>query len=162
DPAAVLDEVVQQAPALVNADACAIRVVEDDELVVQAAVGRGAEAAIGSRSPTSAWLSGDVVQSRSPVALENAGADTRLAALDPMLAGGNSAYLGVPLAGPEGAPLGVLAVYCEEPRPWRGEEIEAMLAPAASTPAAMSNAELYQRVALEKEQNFAILANIAD
>jgi PAS domain S-box-containing protein len=162
DPAAVLDEVVQQAPQLVNADACAIRVLEDDELVVHAATGNGAEAAVGSRSPSSAWLSGDVVQSRSPVAVENAAADPRLLALDPMLAGGNSAYLGVPLAGAESAPLGVLAVYCEEPRPWREEEIEAMLALAASTSAAMSNAELYQRVALEKERSVAILANIAD
>jgi two-component system sensor histidine kinase VicK len=102
------------------------------------------------------------VQSRGPVALENAGADVRLRELDPMLAAGNTAYLGVPLAGPEGAPLGVLAVYCEEPRPWREDEVEAMLALAASTSAALSNAELYQRVALEKERSFAILANIAD
>ena len=162
DPAAVLDEVVQQAPALVHADACAIRVLEDDELVVSAAEGRGADEALGSRSPANAWLSGDVVQSRSPVALENAGADPRLRRLDPMLSGGNAAYLGVPLAGPEGAPLGVLAVYAAEPRPWRDDEVEAMLALAASASAALSNAELYQRVALEKERSFAILANIAD
>ncbi len=162
DPAAVLDEVVQQAPELVNADACAIRVLEDNELVVHAAAGAGADAALGSRSPSSSWLSGDVVQSRAPVALENATEDARLIEIDPMLAAGNSAYLGVPLAGPEGAPLGVLAVYCVEPRPWREEEVEAMLALAASTSAAMSNAELYQRVALEKERSFAILANIAD
>jgi PAS domain S-box-containing protein len=162
DPAAVLDEVVQQAPDLVNADACAIRLLEDDDLVVNAAVGPGSEEALGSRSAASAWLSGDVVQSRGPVALENAGADVRLRELDPMLAAGNTAYLGVPLGGPEGAPLGVLAVYCEEPRPWREDEVEAMLALAASTSAALSNAELYQRVALEKERSFAILANIAD
>jgi len=162
DPAAVLDEVVQQAPELVNADACAIRVLEDDELVVHAAAGAGSEAALGTRSPSSSWLSGDVVQSRAPVVLEDATEDARLVEVDPMLAAGNSAYLGVPLAGPEGAPLGVLAVYCEEPRPWREEEVEAMLALAASTSAAMSNAELYQRVALEKERSFAILANIAD
>jgi two-component system sensor histidine kinase VicK len=56
----------------------------------------------------------------------------------------------------------VLAVYAREPRPWRPEEVEAMLALAASTSAALSNAELYQRVALEKERSFAILANIAD
>ncbi len=37
-----------------------------------------------------------------------------------------------------------------------------MLALAASTSAALSNAELYQRVAMEKERSFAILANIAD
>ena len=162
DPAAVLDEVVQQAPELVHADACAIRVLEDGELLVSAADGPGAEEALGTRSPANAWLSGDVVQSRSPVALENAGADPRLRELDPMLSGGNAAYLGVPLAGPEGAPLGVLAVYAAEPRPWREEEVEAMLALAASASAALSNAELYQRVALEKERSFAILANIAD
>jgi PAS domain S-box-containing protein len=161
DPAAVLDEVVQQAPELVHADACAIRVLEDDELVVSAAAGAGADLAAGSRSPASAWLSGDVLQSRAPVALEDASADPRLRALDPMLAG-NAAYLGVPLVGPEGAPLGVLAVYARQSRRWREEEVEAMLALAASTSAALANAELYQRVALEKERSFAILANIAD
>jgi PAS domain S-box-containing protein len=82
--------------------------------------------------------------------------------LDPMLKAGNAGFLGVPLAGSEGAPLGVLAVYAKEPRPWREEEVEAMLALAASTSAALANAELYQRVALEKERSFAILANIAD
>jgi PAS domain S-box-containing protein len=162
DPAAVLDEVVQQAPDLVHADACAIRVLQDDELIVNAAVGPGSDFALGSRSSAASWLSGDVVQSRAPVALENAGADARLRELDPMLAAGNAAYLGVPLAGPEGAPLGVLAVYCKEPRPWRDEEVDALLALAASTSAAVSSAELYQRVALEKERSFAILANIAD
>src|SRR5204863_457715 len=45
---------------------------------------------------------------------------------------------------------------------WREEEVEALLALAANTSAALSNAELYQRVALEKERSFAILANIAD
>ncbi|MGH2977547.1 MAG: GAF domain-containing protein, partial [Gaiellaceae bacterium] len=63
DPAAVLDEVVQQAPALVNADAAAFRLLEDEELVVTAADGAGAALALGSRSPAGGWLSGDVVQS---------------------------------------------------------------------------------------------------
>ena len=42
DPAAVLDEVVQQAPALVNADAAAFRMLDGEELVVTAADGVGA------------------------------------------------------------------------------------------------------------------------
>jgi PAS domain S-box-containing protein len=162
DPAAVLDEVVQQAPELVNADACAIRVLEDNELVVNAAVGLGADAVLGTRVAASSLLSGDVLQSRSPVALEDAASDSRMRALDPMLSSGHTAFLGVPLGGPEGVTLGVLAVYAREPRAWRQEEIEAMLALAASTSAALANAELYQRVALEKERSFAILANIAD
>jgi PAS domain S-box-containing protein len=162
DPAAVLDEVVAQAPELVNAEACAIRLLADDELVVTAAEGRGAAEALGARSPAAAWLSGDVLQSGAPVALATAGEDARLRGLDPMLAVGHVAFLGVPLAGAEGAPLGVLAVYSSIPREWREEEIEALQALAASASAALSNAELYQRVALERERSVAILANIAD
>jgi PAS domain S-box-containing protein len=162
DPAAVLDEVVQQAPALVNADGGAFRLLDGDDLVVTAADGVGAEAALGSRSPAGGWLSGDVVQSGAPVALSRAADDERLRSLDPMLRAGHSAFLGVPVGGTEGATVGVLAVYASPPREWREEEIEALLAVAASTSAALSNAELYQRVALERERSVAILANIAE
>jgi two-component system, OmpR family, phosphate regulon sensor histidine kinase PhoR len=162
DPGAVLDEVVQQAPALVNAEAGAFRLLDGEELVVTAAEGEGAEAALGSRSPAGGWLSGDVVQSGAPVALAEAGDDERLRALDPMLQAGHAAFLGVPVGGPEGTTVGVLAVYASMPREWREEEIEALLAVAASTSAALSNAELYQRVVLERERSVAILANIAE
>jgi PAS domain S-box-containing protein len=56
----------------------------------------------------------------------------------------------------------VLAVYARRPRRWRPEEVEALLALAANTSAALSNAELYSRVSIEKERSVAILANIAD
>jgi PAS domain S-box-containing protein len=162
DPAAVLEEVVNHAPALLGADAAAVRTLEEDELVVSAASGYGAEEAVGTRTSTTAWLSGDVFQSRSPVAIEDASIDERLAATDPILAAGYAAYLGVPLSGPEGAPAGVLAVYSRRQRTWRPEEIEALLALAANTSAALANAELYSRVSIEKERSVAILANIAD
>jgi PAS domain S-box-containing protein len=162
DPAAVLDEVVQQAPVLLGADACAVLTLEDDELVVSAAFGAGTDAAVGARVSATAWLSGDVFQSRAPVAVENAAADDRLSGADVLVAAGYSAYLGVPLSGPEGAPAGVLAVYARRPRSWRTEEIEALQALAGNTSAALANAELYSRVSLEKERSVAILANIAD
>src|SRR5581483_8549741 len=162
DPAAVLDEVVQQAPALVNADAGAFRLLDGEQLVVTAAEGEGADAALGSRSPAGGWLSGGVVQSGAPVALAEAGEDERLRGLDPLLQAGHAAFLGVPVGGPEGAITGVLAVYASMPRQWREEEIDALLAVAASTSAALSNAELYQRVAIERERSVAILANIAE
>jgi two-component system, OmpR family, phosphate regulon sensor histidine kinase PhoR len=162
DPAAVLDEVVQQAPRLVGAEACTISVLEEDELVVTAAEGTAAEGALGMRSPTTGPLAGDVVQSRAPVAVESAVDEPRLARADPVVAAGCASYLGVPLVGPEGALHGVLSVYGERPRAWRPEEVEALRALAGNTSAALSNAELYQRVALEKERSFAILANIAD
>jgi PAS domain S-box-containing protein len=162
DPAAVLDEVVRQAPTLVGVDACAIRVLEDDELVVSAVAGEEDESLLGSRSPGTAWLSGDVVQSRAPLALADAAADERLSAVDPLLRLGYRAFLGVPLSGVEGSLHGVLAVYSRSPKTWRDDEVEALLALAGNASAALSNAELYQRVALEKERSFAILANIAD
>src|SRR5437764_143920 len=162
DPAAILDEVVEQARALLGTDACAIRTAEEDELVVSAAAGDGIDAAIGARSPSGAWLSGDVYQSRAPVAIEDASGDDRLLAADPVLAAGYSAFLGVPLAGPDAAIHGVLAVYTRRARAWRPEETDALLALAANTSAALSNAELYSRVLLEKERSLAILANVAD
>jgi PAS domain S-box-containing protein len=162
DPAAVLDEVVQEAALLLTADACAVRTLEDDELVVSAAWGKGAEDAVDTRVSATSRLSGDVFQSRSPLGVEDAGSDERLAGADPILSAGYTAYLGVPLSGPEGAIAGVLSVYATKPRSWRAEEIDALLALAGNTSAALANAELYSRVSLEKERSVAILANIAD
>lgn len=162
DPAAVVEEVVQQAQALLEVDACSIRTLEGDELVVADAAGEGAAEAIGSRAPSTAWPAGDVVQSRAPFALPDVAADRRSADSEPLLAAGHAAYLGVPLLGREAGLHGVLAVYSREPRSWREEEIEALSALAANASVALANAELYQRVALEREQSVAILANIAD
>jgi PAS domain S-box-containing protein len=162
DPAAVLEEVVQQAPALLGADACAVRTLEDDELVVSAASGVGAEEAVGSRASATGRLSGDVFQSRSPLAVEDVTTDERLVDADPFLLAGYAAFLGVPLSGPEGTLAGVLSVYARKPRKWRTEEVEALLALAGNTSAALANAELYSRVSLEKERSVAILANVAD
>lgn len=163
DPEAVLEEVVRQAPSLVGVEACAIRVLEDEDLVLTAVEGEeNPDDVIGARSPATVRLSGDVVQSRTPLAIEDAWSDERLPAVDPILALGYRGFLGVPLIAPEGAIHGVLAVYSRRPKAWRMDEIEALTALAANASAALSNAELYQRVALEKERSFAILANIAD
>ena len=102
------------------------------------------------------------IQSRAPVAYEDVGHDPSLAESDAILAAGHQAYLGVPLTGREGALHGVLSVYGREPRAWRDEEMQALVALAANASVALSNAELYQRVAVEREQSVAILANIAD
>src|SRR5215203_5000872 len=99
DPAAVLEEVVAQAAALLGVEAGALAQLDGDELVVSAAVGEGAEDALGARSPSTGWLGGDVVQSRAPVAYADVAADPALADADAVLAAGYRAYLGVPLAG---------------------------------------------------------------
>ena len=162
DPAAVLDEVVRQAPTLLDADAAVIRLLAGDELVAAAAMGEEAQDVLDSRVASTARLAGDAVQSRAPVAVPDAREDQRLLQADPMLAAGYASCVAAPLVGPEGAVQGVLSVYCRAPRAWREEEIEALAAFAGNASAALSSAELYQSVALEKERSVAILANIAD
>ena len=162
DPGAVVRDVVEQAPALLGADASALWLLDGEELVLRAAGGDGSDRAIGRRAPSTARLAGDVVHSGGPIAVSPIGDDVRLARVDPMLEAGYRAYLGVPLAGPEGGRHGVLAVYACDPREWRSEEVDALQALAANASAALANAELYQQVALEKELSEAILGSVAD
>ena len=162
DPAAILEEVAEQAPALLGADACAIQLVRGEELEVTAVGGPTAPAIVGERFPSTARPAGDVVQTRSPVVLADATEDSRLLADDPVLRAGHAAYLGVPLVGVELGFQGVVAVYSQRPRVWREEEVEALSALAGNASAVLSNAELYQRVAVERERSYAILSNVAD
>src|SRR6266540_120448 len=161
DPSVVLAEVVHRATGLLDAEACAVRVLDGEELVVTAASDE-LEGLVGERARVSSLLSGDVYQSRSPIAIADAGDDDRYRAADPVFAAGFSAYLGVPLVGPEGTTHGVLSLYARRPRAWRTDEIDALLALAANTSAALSNAELFTSVAVDRERSYAILANIAD
>jgi len=75
DPGAILDEVAEQAPALLGADACVIEIVEEDELVVSAVGGASAPPVLGTRRPTTSRPAGDVVQGRAPVIFADAGED---------------------------------------------------------------------------------------
>ena len=162
DPDAILEEIVAQAPGLVGADAAAVSILEGDELVVSAAHGEGTEAAIGSRVSPVGELAGEVVQTRGPVAVGDARTDGLVSGSDALLEAGYVAYLGAPLLGAEGNVNGVLAVYAREARSWRQEEVEALAALAGNVSAFLSNAELYQRVLLERERSLAILGNVAD
>jgi PAS domain S-box-containing protein len=160
DPEAILEEIVAQAPDLVGADAAAVSLLEDDELVVSAAHGEGSDEALGSRASTVGELAGEVVQSRAPVV--HGDLQGQLSPADPIVRAGHRACLGAPLVGPEGVVQGVLAVYGRAPRTWREEEVEALAALAGNASAFLSNAELYQRVVLERERSVAILGNVAD
>jgi PAS domain S-box-containing protein len=158
EPGAVLREVAAQAPTLLDADACSIQLVDEGELVVKASAGRESAELLESRRRGGAGPAAEVIRSGEPVAIADVSDDRRH---EPFLATGYDAYLGVPLQGSEGLD-GVLAVYSRTPRVWRGEEIEALGALAVTAVATYSNAELYQRVALERERSVAILGNVAD
>ena len=161
DPAAVLDEIVAQAPALLSADAAVVRLLDNDELVVSAVGGEFPDDLLESRSPATGWAAADAIQTGTAVPVGDV-EDEGPAAEDPALAPGYRAFLAVPLVGSEGSPQGVLSVYSTRPRSWHPDEAEALGALAANASAALASAELYQRVALERERSVAILANIAD
>src|SRR6478672_106645 len=161
DPAAVLDEIVAQAPALLRADAAVVRLLEDEQLVVSAARGELPDDLHETPSPTTGWAGADAIQTRGPVAIGDVEAEGSRV-LDPVLAAGYRAFLAVPLVGSDEGQQGVLSVYARRPRNWQPEEAEALAALAGNASAALASAELYQRVALEKERSVAILANIAD
>jgi PAS domain S-box-containing protein len=162
DPVVVLEELVGQATQLLGADAATVAMLEGGELVVSVAAGLGGDDVAGVRAPSTGWLGGDVLQLRAPVARNDVSADALHAEADPVLARGYRGYLGVPLAGREGSVRGVVSVYSAEPRTWREEEVDALTALAANAAVALTNAELYQRLALEHEQSIAILSNVAD
>src|SRR5262249_3399449 len=98
DPAAVLDEIVAQAPALLGTDAAVVRLLEDDELVVSAAGGEFPDDLLESRSPATGWAAADAIQTGTPVAVGDVD-DEGPAAEDPALAAGYRAFLAVPLVG---------------------------------------------------------------
>ncbi|HEV3407190.1 MAG TPA: GAF domain-containing protein [Gaiellaceae bacterium] len=159
DPTVVVDEVVRETIVLLEADAATIRLLDGEELVVHAAAGALTDL-VGTRTSAGAGLLRDVVQSRSPVAVEDARASS--ASGDPVLADAMVSTLAVPMIAHGGGLHGVLNAYARQPRTWRDDELQALAALAAGTSAALSNAELYQRVAEEKDRSEAILGNIAD
>jgi len=162
DPDDVLDQSVRYAVQLLGADGASARMLEGDEVVVRAAAGVGEVDALDTRAPSTAWLVGDIVQTRATRSVADVGVDPRVGEADAMLAAGYAGYLGVPMIGPEEWAHGILAVYSTRPREWREEEVEALLALAATAATARVNAELYQGVSHEQQRGEAILANVAD
>ena len=162
DPDNVLDASVRHAVQLLGADGASVRMLESDEVVVRSVAGPGGNDALDTRAPSTAWLVGDIVQTRATRAIPDVAVDPRVGEADEMLAAGYAGYLGVPMIGPEDSAHGILAVYSMRPREWREEEAEALLALAATAAAASANAELYQDVSHEQQRGEAILANVAD
>jgi PAS domain S-box-containing protein len=162
DPDNLLDVAVRSAVELLEAGGASIRLLEGDEVVGRAASGDGERESVGVRTPSTAWLVGDIVQTRATRAVADVRDDARIGDADAMLAAGYAAYLGVPMVGPDGSVQGILAVYSVRPRVWRPEEEEVLLALAATATSARMNAELYQGVSQEQQRSEAILANVAD
>ena len=161
-PDVALTEVAREAPALLGAEAAVVRLLENDELVVGAAWGPATQRLAGTRTNSAAGVAGVVAQSRSPLAVSNARETPRFSREDPLLGSAMVSALSVPMIAHGGSLYGVLSVYVPRIRTWRDDEVQALIALAATASAAVSSADLYYRVAEEKERSEAILAHIAD
>jgi PAS domain S-box-containing protein len=161
EPEVALTEVAREAPTLLGAEAAVVRLLEHDELVVSAAFGDGTKGLVGRRSSSTDGAAGIVAQSRSPHSLQDARETPRFGREDPMLESAMVSVVSVPMI-VRGGLYGVLSVYASRPRLWHEDEVQALIALAATAAAAFSTADLYQRVAEEKERSEAILAHIAD
>ena len=114
------------------------------------------------RSSSAGGAVGIAAQSRAPHTVSDARETPRFAHEDPLLANGMISCVAIPMLLHGGGLSGVLTVYDSAVRTWREDEVQALAALAATASAVFSSAELYQRVAEEKERSEAILANIAD
>jgi PAS domain S-box-containing protein len=162
DSVAAFEEVVREAPALLDADAAVLRLLENEDLVIRAAWGQGTQGIRNMRSSSAGGAVGIAAQSRAPLTVSDARETPRFGHEDPLLASGMVSCVAVPLLLHGGGLSGVLTVYDSQVRNWREDEVQALSALAATASAVFSSAELYQRVAEEKERSEAILANIAD
>jgi PAS domain S-box-containing protein len=161
EPEIALAEVAREAPALLGADAGVVRLLERDELVIRAASGPGTKGILDRRTSSADGVAGAVAQSRSPLVVTDARDTPRFRRKDPLLEGAMLSAVSVPMI-VHSAIYGVLTVYAPAPRVWHEDEVQALVALAATASAALSTADLYQRVAEEKERSEAILAHIAD
>ena len=98
----------------------------------------------------------------APVAVADVSGERRLLASDPLLSPATAPTWACRSSARRAASTASSRSTRATAAAWREEEIEALVALASNASAALSNAELYQRVAVEKERSVAIIANIAD
>lgn len=159
----VMSETSRQATALLDADASLLLQLRGGELIVSAAAGESVEQLIGRHFPVAISLAGDVVNSRRALVAGELPWDSQSPQpLDPVVLPEFQALMGVPIIGISDTLEGVLLVYARNARVWREKETDSLVSLAASTAAALANANLYLRVSLEREQSVAILSSVAD
>ena len=119
---------------LLRADAAAVSLLGDVETVV---AGDGLPAgSLARQVPTADSLcAATVAAGPSPLVVQDAAHDPRIAGLPPVVAGLVGGYVGVPLVVFDGSAAGALAVYTRTPRVWADSDVALLrqLADAVAT-----------------------------
>jgi signal transduction histidine kinase len=139
----LLDALLERSRALLEADTCAILLLDEErnELVARAAVGIEEEVEQGVRIPVGRGFAGRVASERRPVILEDV---EHADVLNPILREkGIKSLLGVPMLG-RGNVIGVLHVGTLTRRVFTAEEAELLRLAAERAAAGVAHARLFE------------------
>ena len=100
---------------------------------------------MGRRSSSADGVAGAVAQSRSPLAVSDARETPRFAREDAFIENEMVSAVSAPMIVHGGTLYGVLTVYAARPRVWHEDEVQALIALAATASAALSSADLSAR-----------------
>ncbi|WP_369134815.1 SpoIIE family protein phosphatase [Modestobacter sp. I12A-02662] len=116
-----LNRITDLAARLLGVSASQVSLLSDVQTVVG---GTGLPpGAIGSQGPLEDSLCTVTAASGRPLLVADAGSDVRVAALPPVTSGAVGSYLGVPLAGADGRPVGALCVFDPASREWTPADV---------------------------------------
>jgi signal transduction histidine kinase len=149
----VFKRVVRHAARLLRAYTAALMLVDDTGQTLRTKATYGAHQSWMQRPPLDLATSalGEVVRTGSPLAILDLQDTTHAPYAQLASQAGLSSLLCIPLK-TSVRPIGLLTVYTTEPRRFRAEEVELLLALAAQSSTAIENARLYQAMLDTQEQ----------
>jgi PAS domain S-box-containing protein len=119
-----LGRITDLAARLLHAPSAQVSLLSDVQTVV-GGTGLSPEA-VGSRTPREDSLCTVTAGAGAPLLVTDASSDPRVSALPPVTSGAVGSYLGVPLAGPDGQPVGALCVFDPAPREWAPSDVSVL------------------------------------
>ncbi|MBA2454281.1 MAG: GAF domain-containing protein, partial [Chloroflexia bacterium] len=139
-----LDEIVQAAPRLVEADSCAVGMLDGPDLVRVAANGALAMA-IPVRVPVAQLMVQDALRSTEPIVMTDLRAFPIAPGATVLPLPDTRGWLGMPLVDPDGTSVGIMSVMTDEPRVWSERDRSLLATLASSAALAIQNARHFER-----------------
>lgn len=125
DGQATLDEIVETAAGMLNAESAALWLYDTNTQMLTMQSFYGLRAAEFLPLPAGQGLAGNVLETRTPLALADAPSDPRCIFPREAKESGIGSYLGVPVL-VDGAAVGVLEAHTEAPKYWTDEAVETL------------------------------------
>lgn len=139
-----LDEIVQAAPRLVEADSCAVGMLDGPDLVRVAANGALAMA-IPIRVPVERLMVHEALRSTEPIVMTDLREFPIVPGATALPIPDTRGWLGMPLVDPDGESVGIMSLMTNEPRVWPERDRSLLATLASSAALAIQNARHFER-----------------